>query len=172
MVCTRALKALRALALRHQVQKHEIILFQVTTGVLPCEAGERWVQNSLPGTKPKNPWIDGLPFEEVNSFYDFSQHHLQNTRESMGNNDFAMNKEVIKSYFWIHFRTFVTKPLTLLFIDGTASTQTLICSFHCSLFSWKYSPVTRNISSLVPRSGNCLQGRKFFLCRMLALNWA
>jgi hypothetical protein len=51
IVCTRVLKALRTLAFRHQAQKHEIILFDVTTVILSCEAGERWVQNSLPGTK-------------------------------------------------------------------------------------------------------------------------
>jgi hypothetical protein len=52
-VHTRAPEALKMLAPHHEVQEHVLIPFHGATIVLPCEAGERCVQNPVPGTKLK-----------------------------------------------------------------------------------------------------------------------
>jgi hypothetical protein len=83
------LKELKKLASRHQFKKHESIPFNVTTILLPLEIGEKWLQNSLPGTNPNEPRTEVPRFDEVHSFYNFSQHILENTRQSL-------NKSYIK----------------------------------------------------------------------------
>jgi hypothetical protein len=52
-VRTRAPEAIRTVASRHEVQKHRLLPFDMTTIVLPCKMGESCVQNPVPGINPK-----------------------------------------------------------------------------------------------------------------------
>jgi hypothetical protein len=88
-----------------------------------------------------------------------SSNTLEYTRQTFGNNRFAICKAVVKSLIsGFTIGNLTTKPLTLPAIDHNPSVLTIIV-FHYNLFSRRYSSVTRNMSPMVARSESSLQNK-------------
>jgi hypothetical protein len=93
------------LAPYHEVQRHKLMPFHMTTIVLPCKAGQTCVQNRVLGKEiDKSHKLSDHDLMKLTIFITWSN-ILENTRQSLGNSGFEINKAVIKSCFWIHFHS-------------------------------------------------------------------